>query len=77
MFKPVNYLIGSAGPNGFGSKSMGQEVTAACSDLKLHHHHHPIIHSTNSLAKQKRSIIITNTEPYESTSKLYTAINKS
>ncbi|WOL10850.1 short-chain dehydrogenase TIC 32, chloroplastic [Canna indica] len=34
MLETVKYLIGSAGASGFGSKSTGEEVTAAAPDLR-------------------------------------------
>ncbi|THU55102.1 hypothetical protein C4D60_Mb11t03040 [Musa balbisiana] len=33
MFETVKYLIGSTGPSGFGSKSTGEDVTAAAPEL--------------------------------------------
>lgn len=33
MLETVRYLIGSVGDSGFGSKSTGEEVTAAAPDL--------------------------------------------
>ncbi|KAJ4806383.1 NAD(P)-binding Rossmann-fold superfamily protein [Rhynchospora pubera] len=33
MFMTVKYLIGSAGPSGFGSKSTAEEVTEACTHI--------------------------------------------
>ncbi|XP_039142454.1 short-chain dehydrogenase TIC 32 B, chloroplastic isoform X2 [Dioscorea cayenensis subsp. rotundata] len=34
MLETVRYLIGSAGPSGYGSKSTAEEVTEACADLR-------------------------------------------
>jgi retinol dehydrogenase 12 len=34
MLETVKYLIGSAGPSGFGSKSSAEAVTSACPDLR-------------------------------------------
>jgi retinol dehydrogenase 12 len=33
MLETVKYLVGSAGPSGFGSKSTAEAVTSACPDL--------------------------------------------
>lgn len=33
MLETVKYLLGSAGPSGFGSKSTAEQVTATCGDL--------------------------------------------
>lgn len=33
MLETLKYLVGSAGASGFGSKSTGEEVTAAAPDL--------------------------------------------
>jgi hypothetical protein len=34
MLETVKYLIGSAGPSGFGSKSTAEQVTESCGDLR-------------------------------------------
>jgi hypothetical protein len=34
MLETVKYLIGSAGPSGFGSKSTAEQVTETCGDLR-------------------------------------------
>jgi hypothetical protein len=34
MLETVKYLIGSAGPTGFGSKSTAEQVTESCGDLR-------------------------------------------
>ncbi|KAL2543793.1 NAD(P)-binding Rossmann-fold superfamily protein [Forsythia ovata] len=34
MLKTVKFLIGSAGPSGFGSKSTAEQVTETCHDLR-------------------------------------------
>lgn len=34
MLETIKYLIGSAGPSGFGSKSTAEQVTETCGDLR-------------------------------------------